>query len=137
MAGVGEAGLLVSLIPLLISTAEHYEDVLRPFRRWRNVLAEVERFQHSATVQKAIYETECHLLLWTITSRERATAILGNRVDIVQQTQWINTELEHRFSRSAGAYLAVVEQIRKILDEIESEGRDLDRMFDSHKSKKV
>ena len=137
MAGIGEAGLLFSLIPLLVSTAEHYGDIIRPFHRWRNVSAEVRRFQQRLMVQKAIYETECHLLLWSVTNREEAIAVLNNRGDMLGNTQWITTALEHRFGRSAEAYLAVVEQIQIILNQIDVESQELEHMVDSHKNKKV
>lgn len=52
-----EIGLELTIIPLCIAAAEHYEDVLRPFKRYRNYSIEVERFQDELTSQQVIFES--------------------------------------------------------------------------------
>ena len=137
MTGIGETGLVLSLIPLLVSTAEHYEDILRPIRRWRNISIEAKRFQQKVFVQESIYKTECEHLFWNVSDRETARAVLENKAGFEQQKLFIGTELERRFGASAAAYSTVVDQIRTTLDQINTERLDLDRKHHDGKSVEV
>jgi hypothetical protein len=44
MSGFEVLGVVLGLLPLLISAGEHYEDVYQPFLRYRHFSKEVERY---------------------------------------------------------------------------------------------
>ena len=45
MTGIKVAGLVLGVLPILISALEHFDNVGRPFSRYRNFTPEVRRFQ--------------------------------------------------------------------------------------------
>jgi hypothetical protein len=76
MTGVEAAGFVLGVLPLMISAAEHYEDVFRPFKRYRKFAPELELYQQQLGTQKTIFRNECHLLLATLTNRQTAKEML-------------------------------------------------------------
>jgi hypothetical protein len=76
MTGVEAAGFVLGVLPLMISAAEHYEDVFRPFNRYRKFAPELELYQQQLGTQKTIFRNECHLLLATLTNRQTAKEML-------------------------------------------------------------
>ena len=137
MSGIGEAGLVLSLIPLLVSTAEHYKDILRPFQRWQNFSAEMARLQQRIKFQRATFEADCFLLRRHLTDSGQATVISWHDVHDTQQVQGLDPELEEKLRNCAEEYLAVVEEIRTVLDQIANECRELERLIDIPNDKEV
>jgi hypothetical protein len=76
MAGVEAAGFVLGVLPLMISAAEHYEDVFRPFKRYRKFATELDQYQQQLGTQKTIFRNECRLLLATLTNRLTAKEML-------------------------------------------------------------
>ncbi len=55
MSGFEVVGVVFGVLPILISAAEHYEDVFRPFKRYKKFAPELEEYQKKLGIQKAIF----------------------------------------------------------------------------------
>lgn len=121
MSGAEVVGLVLGVLPLIISAAEHYEDVFRPIKRYRHFAPEFELYQQLLGTQKTIFRNECHLLLATLTSRQTAKAMLKQNT----HPSWIDPELDEKFAGQLGesgtACKSIIVTIGINLKEIESE----------------
>lgn len=63
MSGVEVLGLVLGILPLIISAIEHYEDILRPINRYRRFLTKAARFHDELETERTVFEAECQLLL--------------------------------------------------------------------------
>lgn len=121
MSGAEVVSLVLGVLPLIISAAEHYEDVFKPIKRYRNFAPEVKLFQQAVGTQKTIFRNECHLLLATLTSRQMARAMLKEHT----HPSWIDPELDEKFASQLGesgsACKCIVTTIEINLQEIEGE----------------
>ncbi|PVH67686.1 hypothetical protein DL98DRAFT_275048 [Cadophora sp. DSE1049] len=119
MAGVEAAGIVLGILPLMISAAEHYEDVFRPFKRYRKFSTELDLYQQQLGTQKTIFRNQCRLLVATLTNRQTAKEMLreGNH------PSWEDPDLNERFSiqlgDSAVACKNVINLIQGKLKEVE------------------
>jgi hypothetical protein len=119
MTGVEAAGFVLGVLPLMISAAEHYEDVFRPFNRYRKFAPELELYQQQLGTQKTIFRNECHLLLATLTNRQTAKEMLREG----KHPSWEDLDLDERFSKQLGdsgvACKNIIDLMRGKLGEIE------------------
>ncbi|PMD42142.1 hypothetical protein L207DRAFT_564528 [Hyaloscypha variabilis F] len=119
MTGVEAAGFVLGILPLMISAAEHYEDVFGPFNRYRKFAPELELYQQQLGTQKTIFRNECHLLLATLTNRQTAKDMLREG----KHPSWDDPDLNERFSRQLGdsgvACKNIINLMRGKLGEIE------------------
>jgi len=63
MSGIEIAGIALAILPLLISAANHFEDVARPFKRYRHYGEELKTFQLSLGTERTIFKRQVLLLL--------------------------------------------------------------------------
>lgn len=98
MSGVEIAvGLALGVLPLLISAAEHYDDCLRPFIRYKNFVKEADRFQNLLAIQKVIFKNQCRILLEEIIEHDVASSML-NDPSGANHPSWSDIELEKQLS---------------------------------------
>jgi hypothetical protein len=120
---VEAVGLVLGALPLLISAAEHYEDVFKPFHRYRNYAPEVDRFRRQLKTQKAIFRTECRHLLDGLVDPETINQMLDNRKHPLRD----ESDLRERFSRHLGdsceACEATAESINETLKVLEDKAQ--------------
>ena len=76
MTGIEAAERLLGVLPLLIPALEHFDNVGRPFSRYRNFTPEVRRFQQRFIAQKVTFQNECRLLLSKVTEYDVAIKML-------------------------------------------------------------
>jgi len=98
MTGIEVVGLVFGTLPLLISAAEHYEDVFRPFKRYRKFAPELESYQQQLGTQKTIFRNECHLLLATLTDGQTARHMLKER----KHPLWLDPDMDEQFAHQLG-----------------------------------
>jgi len=114
-------GLVLGILPLLISTAEHYDQILRPFKRYKNYATELGQFQKQLKTQKAIFYNECMLLLTQLTDNQTAQLMLKEN----NHPSWTDPDLEENFGKQLGdsgnACKDLVEQIEETLNAVEKE----------------
>ncbi len=130
MSGVETVvGLALGVLPLLISAAEHYDDCLRPFVRYKNFSREAHRFQNLLDIQKTIFRNQCRILLEEIVEHDVASSIL-NGSQGANHPSWSDVELDEQFSQLLGdsrsACFTIVEMIEERLRGIEGESQDLE-----------
>lgn len=127
------AGLALGVLPLLISAAEHYDDCLRPFIRYKNFAKEADRFRHLLGIQKTIFKNQCRLLLEEIIEHDVASSMLGGPSG-ANHPSWSDSDLEEQLSQLLGdsrdACITTVEMIEERLRDIEGESQDLEATID-------
>ncbi|CAF9930721.1 hypothetical protein IMSHALPRED_008261 [Imshaugia aleurites] len=129
MSGVeAVAGLALGILPLLISAAEHYDDTLRPFERYKNFAKEADRFQGQLGIQKVIFRNQCRILLEEIIEHDVASSMLYG-LSGPTHPSWSDVELEEQLSQLLGesrdACVTTVEMIEQRLGDIDGESQDL------------
>lgn len=134
MPGVeATVGLALGFLPLLISAAEHYDDCLRPFIRYKKFAKEADRFQNLLGIQKAIFRNQCRILLEGILEHDVASSML-NGSSGANPPSWSDIELEEQLSQllgeSRGACITTVDMIEERLRDIDSESQDLATTID-------
>jgi hypothetical protein len=92
-------GLVLGVLPLLISAAEHYDDVVRPFKRYRQFSTELKHFQLEFLGHKTVFRNECLLLLASITDRDTASEMMAER----EHPHWLSLELNKKLSDQLGS----------------------------------
>lgn len=121
MSGVEVIGVVLGVLPLLISAAEHYEDVFKPFKRFKKYAPELEQYQQQLKTQRTIFLNQCQLLLTSLTNRESAKEMLRQKT----HPSWNNENLKERLKIQLGtsreACEATVELIAQKLKTIEGE----------------
>jgi hypothetical protein len=55
MSGMEAVGLVLGILPLIISAAEHYEDAFKPFKRYKKFAPELQLYQQQLGTQKTIF----------------------------------------------------------------------------------
>jgi hypothetical protein len=113
MSGLEAIGLVLNILPLLISAAEHYDDVLRPFRRYRKFTPEVKRFADELSSEKVIFQEELRLLLASVTNYDVAEKMVEDR----DHPSWKDPKLEMRLSGYLGKSKEACKNIIEIIDE--------------------
>lgn len=118
------AGLVLGVLPLLIAAAEHYEDVFRPFARYRKYAQEVSKLHRVLEAQRTIFRNECQHLLTSITDWEVANEMLQEPC----HPFWADSTMDQKFARQLGssgnacaATIGLIEEKLKEIDK-ESEG---------------
>ena len=131
-----EVGLALAVLPLLISAAEHYEDCIRPFSRFKNFSKEVDRFRKLLRNQKTIFRNQCLILLKEIVDDNAASSVLNGAC----QEKWPGSEIEGKLVQLLGdsreACATTIGMIEERLGEIEAIsqefGSTVDRKYQVH-----
>jgi hypothetical protein len=98
MSGVEALGIVLGVLPLLISAAEHWDNVLRPFKRYRKFAPELDEFQQQLKTQKTIFRNECCLLLSVLASHDTAKYMLQQP----RHPLWMDKEFDNNFALQLG-----------------------------------
>ncbi|CZR60382.1 uncharacterized protein PAC_10278 [Phialocephala subalpina] len=120
MAELAALGLVLGVLPLIVSAIEDYENVCRPVRHYKNFALESVKVQQKLSVEKAIFIAECKLLLQATLS----ASLAGQMVADVKHAAWTDKELNDTLTEYMAGYEGhfskVVEDIRKEVVEIET-----------------
>lgn len=115
MSGFEAVGVVLGVLPLLVSAMEHYDDVLRPLQRFKDYAPELSRFQRRILAQKTIFRSQCQLLLVTITDHETA----DNMLDVPKHHEWASKHLKAKLEQQLGfSAKACAETIKDIEDQL-------------------
>ncbi len=118
------AGLVLGVLPLLVSAAEHYEDMFRPFTRYRKYNRELQKFQRELEALKTIFRNECQHLLTSITDWEDANQML----QVPGHPFWADPAMDRKFAQQLGssgkACAALIALIEKRLTDVDRESED-------------
>jgi hypothetical protein len=125
MSGIEAIGLVLGVLPLLVSVIEHYDDVFRPFRRFKEYAPEFARFERRLLAQKTIFRSQCQLLLHPLTDLNTAETMLNEKLHLLWTSKELDTELSHSLGRSAGACIATMKDIEEQLTEVQRKADEL------------
>jgi hypothetical protein len=118
MSGVEVLGLVLGILPLLVSAIEHYEDVLRPIRRYRQFTSKAQRFCDELEAERTVFQAECQLLLGVVVDLDVAKEMLSNP----NHPSWRDEVVCTRFSCQLGTLgatcLSIVSKIEMKVNEI-------------------
>ena len=128
------AGLAVNLLPLMVSVAENYKKAfLTPLARYQDFSNEAGRYIVRLENQRAIFQTQCILLLSTVIDMPIASKIVGELHELAPAAK---KEVEERLksvlgdSRTAltgtiraidAALLATQQECKKLSETVEKE----------------
>jgi hypothetical protein len=126
MDPVSTAGLVLGIIPLLISTVEHYESVTLPFSTYRRHIKEGERFAAHLDVQRTIFRNEAQLLL--------LAANVGRLEDVVNDPEHhlqyeSSKKVEELLGSSCVTVTSTLTLINDTLDEVMEETKELQSLL--------
>jgi hypothetical protein len=121
MSGFEAVGVVLSVLPLLISAAEHYDDVFRPFRRFKKCAPELEEYQQQLKTQRTIFMNQCQLLLTALTGRESAKEMLREKDHPSWNDNALKAKLVEQLGNSREACEATVQLIAGKLKSIEED----------------
>ena len=134
MTGIEAAGLVLAVLPLLISSVQQYDKVTSGFARYRNLAPEVKIYQLRLKTQRTIFQNECRLLLYNVTDRGTADRILDNTSQDWKPDPQVVSTFALQFDRCAEDCLTTVEQIKQKLEDI---GRTLESVVQERESGQV
>ena len=127
MSGVEvAAGFVLAVLPLLISTIEHYDDVLSKFKRYKRVASEFRRFNDELVSEQVIFHPEALLLLASVTTYDIAASML----DDPEHPSWKDFELDVKLSQSLGSSCSSCKRVVAIIEEDLKKIKEQFRMFD-------
>lgn len=118
MSGLEVLGVVLGLLPLVISAAEHYEDVCQPFTRYRDFHKGVQRFQSSLRTQRRIYLNSSLLLLQHITDHDTASQILSSSLEMSKE---FKEALANALGSSGEECMEIIQTIKETLQKINDE----------------
>ncbi|KAL3418591.1 hypothetical protein PVAG01_10307 [Phlyctema vagabunda] len=121
MSGLEVPGLVFGVLPLLISAAVHYEDVFKPFRRFKNFTTELDLYRIRLEVQKTIFLNQCQLLLAGLVGKGSAKAMISEKGHPYWKDDTMNRKLVERLGKSKESCQATIEMISQKLKIIEED----------------
>ena len=124
MSGLEGLGIALGILPLLVSAIEHYEDVFRPFHRYKDFAPQLARFQRQLMAQKTIFRSQCQLLLIPLTDIDTTADMLN----VPGHSMWASTELAQKLKdhlgQSAEACIATMTEMEEQLQVIREKGEE-------------
>lgn len=120
------AGLVIGVLPLLISAAEHYNDCFQAFRRYRKFTSEVKEFGQQFKIQKTIFRNQCRLFLEDAVEHDVATKMLDEKDHPYWHDPIVEAELLRQLGGSREACVAIIKSIMQRLEGIGKESQQLE-----------
>lgn len=121
MTGLKDSDLVSRVLPTMISTAELYEKVFRPFKHYTQFFPKLELFQRQLRTQKTIVRNECTLLLATIIDRQTARTMLKEPKHCLWFDELLDKRLVTQLQDLGVPFHSTICRIRKKLDDLEGE----------------
>jgi len=118
MSGIEVVGILLAVMPLLISAAEHYHDLATPFKRYRGFTGEARMFLAELQTQQTIFRNEARLLLGNVVGHARAVEMLMDPTDGAWNNQTISEAIDKHLGDCRAACVATLSSIDDSLVQI-------------------
>ena len=126
MSGIEVVGLILGVIPLLISGLEHYQDGVRTIQKWRSSDYLVKDLSNLLHAERDIYLNTCEELLVNVVPSHRMQVLLNTDDDrasrAAQRQAWkspeLANELKKALGRSYNSYLNTACDMQKVLNEL-------------------
>lgn len=142
MAGVEVVGIVLGVLPLIVTAVENYEKIGDLILTYRRYSKEVRKFNTELAVQRTIFQNECLLLLSQVVVDERALHDMFNEPGHNLRKRLLNDDkldrklVQRMNERGHDSYkhiVALLELIRQSLEQIYEETKDYEgeRMDDA------
>jgi hypothetical protein len=115
MSGVEVAGLLLGVIPLVISALEHYEDFIGPSVAFVKYHGNLGRAVRELRNQHALFEQTILILLAPITKPEERSDMIDNSDSELWKDAGIEQALREALGGAYPAYMSVFHDIQRII----------------------
>ncbi len=125
MSGLEVAGVALAVVPILLSAAEHYDDVQRPLARLFKFSREVSRYCKRLKTHSTIFREECRLLLGHVVRDEEVIQMLKASSHPLWKDGVVERGLVELLSTSREACMNTIGMVKKVLEEIEHEVGEL------------
>lgn len=133
MSGIEGAGLALAILPLVLSAAKGYDNVLSPFFRYKRFAKEARIYSRELDIQRTIFRNECRNLLEEIIEHDAASGML----DSLTKETWSDHRLEDRLLQQLGeskqACVSIIELIEERLQDIEGETSDFSAIVEQER----
>jgi hypothetical protein len=124
------AGLVLSVIPLLISAVENYEVTFQPFVTYCRYAKEVERFTTRLDTQRAIFCNECQLLFLAVSDGQSLNEVLANPAHPLRWDDEISSRLHDMLGSSYQTCVSLLNHINETLSAIMQETQEFRSLLD-------
>ena len=111
-------GVVLAVLPLIISAAENYGRCFRPIERYFHFSSRVDRFRQRFEIQKTIFRNQCRILLEDIIEHDVAVDMLNDRLHRNWKDTSIEQQLQLQLHSSKDACLSILEDIDRILKDL-------------------
>ena len=118
-------GVVLALLPLLISAAENYNNCVGPFSRYKRFAKEAETFVQLLDVQRIIFRNECQILLESFIRGDVAASMLNNPNHPSWRDRELNRQLIELLDKSETACANIISLISGRLREVQLECQDI------------
>jgi len=116
----------LAVLPLLISAAEHYDDILQPFVRYCNFKSKLDRFQQRLKIQRTVFRNECRILLESAVEHDVALRMLEDK----NHPQWLDQSVDNRLleqlDSSRDACITIITQIEEQLRNVDKDSQEFE-----------
>ncbi|CAI7647767.1 unnamed protein product, partial [Penicillium manginii] len=119
-------GLVLGVVPLIVSAAEHYDDILGPIQRYRKFSSKVKRLSAEIEVERAIFLTECQILLGTVADRSLVAKMLNQHEHSFWNDKGLQANLNQKLGSLAPACEFLMSSIRQKLGKLQEICKKLD-----------
>jgi hypothetical protein len=113
--------LALAILPVVISTAEHYHGVYEAYSRYKNFAPILNELQESLQIRRTISYNDSTILLALCVPKDQAKDMLDNP----QHSSWADEALEQalasQLGSSASSCIMIMRSIEKKLQEIEGQ----------------
>ena len=122
------AGIVLAVLPLLVSAVEHYEDCWKPLVRYGRYASKVDLFQRKFKVQKTIFRNECQLLLESVLEDGIARHMLEDRSHRNWKDKAVEEKVAEVLDLSRDGCIEVIKEIEEQLRVIEKTSRGFEEV---------
>lgn len=133
MSGIEIAGLALTVLPILMSAVQQYNNCLGPFNRYKRFAKEARGYYKELDVQRIIFRNQCRHLLEEIVDHEAASRMLNS----LTQKAWTNKKLDEKLALQLGesleACIAIIELIEQRIEDISGESEGLKSIVEQEK----
>ena len=119
------AEVVLGILPLLIAAAEHWNDCLRPFNRYRKFATEVHIFQERFRIQNTIFRNQCRILLENATQDNSAGQMLREPSHLSWSDPDIECQLAEYLAESRDACQIIIRLMKERLNDVYTESEEL------------
>jgi hypothetical protein len=118
MSGIEATGIILGVIPLLISTLEHYADGVDTIQNWRRYKYELKAILGNLKTEHSIFTNTCEKFLDGLLKDQVLQKALDNPDEFDWQDPAFERQLRQRLHKSYDSFMFNVSGMRDALEEL-------------------